>query len=212
MSSSTSTSASVDTAVGQAPLPSTGAKILAIGKVPSITLTAQDILRKAGYRATAAVPENTSEGMQRFADELASDDWEVVLLGGALTFHQPGIGEPTPTDSAFLEKILNTMHQHINRGAKIVLVATPPDLMPAVERGLATQWGRPVQPKFMSKSAPINAQPNTLFVTISISFNVFERRQRDRNLKQTAISRFVTEHAMCNAIDQDAINSHAFIS
>jgi hypothetical protein len=113
-----------------------GWRVLGFGKHPENAAAIQAHLRSEGLRARNFALTDDRDGDEQLIRELTGDTWDAVAIGGFINGQDPEI-PPTEQTTQWFNRILNLIKTHAPT-AKIILVRTPPDALPAVERVLGT--------------------------------------------------------------------------
>jgi hypothetical protein len=111
-----------------------GWRVLGFGKHPENAAAIQERLQSEGLRARNFALTDDQDGDDRLIRELAEATYDGVAIGGFINGQDPEI-PPTEQTTQWFNRVLNLIHTHAPT-AKIILVRTPPDALPAVERVL----------------------------------------------------------------------------
>jgi hypothetical protein len=111
-----------------------GWRVLGFGKHPENAAAIQERLRSMGLRARNFALTDDRAGDAQLIGELTGNTYDAVAIGGFINGQDPEI-PPTEQTTLWFNRVLNLIHTHAPE-AKIVLVRTPPDALPAVERVL----------------------------------------------------------------------------
>ena len=117
-----------------------GWRVLGFGKHPENAAAIQERLRSEGLRARNFALTDDRDGDDQLIRELTEATYDAVAIGGFINGQDPEI-PPTEQTTQWFNRVLNLIHTHAPT-AKIILVRTPPDALPAVERVLGPV-GRP---------------------------------------------------------------------
>jgi hypothetical protein len=113
----------------------TGWRILGFGKHPEIAAAVQEKLRTLGFQATNFALTNDEAGDARLITELKRAEYDGVAIGGYIN-GQDAVNFPATEEStAWFNRILNIVHANAPI-SKIILVRSPEDIVPAIERVL----------------------------------------------------------------------------
>jgi hypothetical protein len=110
--------------------------VLGFGKHPENAAAIQAHLRGQGLRARNFALTDDRDGDEQLIRELAAAPYDGVAIGGFINGQDPEI-PPTEQTTIWFNRVLNLIHTHAPT-AKIILVRTPSDALPAVERVLGT--------------------------------------------------------------------------
>ena len=112
-----------------------GWRILGFGKHPEIAAAVQEKLRSLGFQATNFVLTNDEAGDARLVVELKRAEYDGVAIGGYIN-GQDAVNFPaTEETTLWFNRVLNIIHANAPR-SKIILVRSPEDIVPAIERVL----------------------------------------------------------------------------
>jgi len=111
-----------------------GWRVLGFGKHPENAAAIQARLRSEGLRARNFALTDDRDGDEQLIHELTEATYDAVAIGGFINGQDPEI-PPTEQTTLWFNRVLNLIHTHAP-AAKIILVRTPPDALPAVERVL----------------------------------------------------------------------------
>jgi len=113
----------------------TGWRILKFGKHPEIVVSVQEKLRSLGFQATTIVLTNDEAVDERMVSELKRAEYDGVTIGGYIN-GQDAVNFPaTEETTIWFNRILNIIHANAP-SSKIILVRSPEDVVPAIERVL----------------------------------------------------------------------------
>jgi hypothetical protein len=113
----------------------TGWRILGFGKHPEIVAAIQEKLRSLGFEATHFVLTNDEAGDARLVAELKRAEYDGVAIGGYINGQDAAHFPATEETTVWFNRILNIVHGNAPR-AKIILVRSPEDIVPAINRVL----------------------------------------------------------------------------
>lgn len=113
-----------------------GWRVLGFGKHPENAAAIQERLRGEGLRARNFALTNDQDGDDQLIRELTAATYDAVAIGGFINGQDPEI-PPTEQTTQWFNRVLNHIHTHAP-SAKIILVRTPQDALPAVERVLGS--------------------------------------------------------------------------
>jgi FAD/FMN-containing dehydrogenase len=120
-------------------LPAPGApegwRVLGFGRNPEVAAAIQRQLRSLGLRATNFALTDDPDGDAHLVRELCQADFDAVAIGGFINGQDPH-NPPTEQTTLWFNRVLNLIHAHAPQ-AKIVLVRSPADAVPALQRVLA---------------------------------------------------------------------------
>ena len=116
-----------------------GWRVLGFGKHPENAAAIQERLRNAGLRARNFALTDDQDGDDQLIRELTAVTYDAVAIGGFINGQDPEI-PPTEQTTHWFNRVLNLIHGHAP-DAKIILVRTPQDALPAVERILGSTRG-----------------------------------------------------------------------
>jgi hypothetical protein len=111
-----------------------GWRVLGFGKHPENAAAIQQRLRSQGLRARNFALTDDQAGDDQLLRELNETTYDAVAIGGFINGQDPEIA-PTEQTTLWFNRVLNLVHTHAP-SAKIILVRTPSDALPAVERVL----------------------------------------------------------------------------
>ena len=114
------------------PMPPTGPRILGFGRTAENAAAIEAMLRQAGYRATNFALTNDDAGDARLVAELQRDRYDAVAIGGVIN-GQSASSPATEASTLWFNRVLNIVTQFAP-GTKFVLVRSPEDALPAIER------------------------------------------------------------------------------
>jgi hypothetical protein len=118
-----------------------GWRVLGFGKHPEIAAAIQARLRDAGLAATNFALTDDEAGDARLIQELTAADYDGVVIGSFISRQDPE-DPPTEQTTRWFNRILNIIHAHAP-AAKIILVRTPGDVLPAISRVLGDRTPMP---------------------------------------------------------------------
>jgi FAD/FMN-containing dehydrogenase len=116
-----------------------GWRVLGFGRNPEVAATIQRRLRSLGQQATNFALTDDPAGDARLVRELRQADYDAVAIGGFINGQDPE-APPTEQTTLWFNRVLNLIHTHAPQ-AKIVLVRSPADAVPALHRVLAPHSG-----------------------------------------------------------------------
>jgi hypothetical protein len=108
--------------------------VLGFGKHPENAAAIQTRLRAAGLAATHFALTDDEAGDTLLVEELNAAEYDGVMIGGFINGQDPE-DPPTEERTLWFNRILNLIHLHAPT-AKIILVRSPSDALPAVSRVL----------------------------------------------------------------------------
>jgi hypothetical protein len=108
-----------------------GWRVLGFGKHPENAAAIQERLRSVGLRARNFALTDDRAGDDQLVRELTEARYDGVAIGGFINGQDPEI-PPTEQTTRWFNRVLNLIHAHAPE-AKIILVRTPSDALPAVE-------------------------------------------------------------------------------
>jgi hypothetical protein len=111
-----------------------GWRVLGFGKHPENAAAIQERLRSVGLRARNFALTDDQAGDDQLIRELNEATYDGVAIGGFINGQDPEL-PPTDQTTRWFNRVLNIIHTHAPE-AKIILVRTPSDALPAVERVL----------------------------------------------------------------------------
>lgn len=111
-----------------------GWRVLGFGKHPENAAAIQERLQSEGLRARNFALTDDQDCDDQLIRELTQATYDGVAIGGFINGQDPEI-PPTEQTTQWFNRVLNLIHTHAP-AAKIILVRTPPDALPAVERVL----------------------------------------------------------------------------
>jgi hypothetical protein len=112
-----------------------GWRILGFGKHPEIAAAVQEKLRALGFQATNFVLTDDEAGDKRLVAELKGAEYDGVAIGGYINGQDAANFPATQETTIWFNRVLNIVHAHAPR-SKIILVRSPDDIVPAIERVL----------------------------------------------------------------------------
>jgi|GEM_PF-1175161 len=113
-----------------------GWRVLGFGKHPENAAAVQKRLRNAGLRARNFALTDDQGGDDQLIRELAGATYDAIAIGGFINGQDPAI-PPTEKTTQWFNRVLNLIHANAP-DAKIILVRTPQDALPAIERVLGS--------------------------------------------------------------------------
>ena len=116
-----------------------GWRVLGFGKHPENAAAIQERLQSKGLRARNFALTDDQDGDDQLIRELTEATYDGVAIGGFINGQDPEI-PPTQQTTQWFNPVLNLIHTHAPK-AKIILVRTPQDALPAVERVLGSVRG-----------------------------------------------------------------------
>ncbi len=116
-----------------------GWRVLGFGKHPENAAAIQARLRSEGLRARNFALTDDRAGDEQLVRELTEAAYDAVSIGGFINGQDPEI-PPTEQTTRWFNRVLNLIHTHAP-AAKIILVRTPSDALPALERVLGAVPG-----------------------------------------------------------------------
>ena len=108
-----------------------GSRVLGFGKHPENAAAIQERLRSVGLRARNFALTDDQAGDDQLIRELNEVTYDGVAIGGFINGQDPEI-PPTEQTTRWFNRVLNLIHTHAPK-AKIILVRTPSDALPAIE-------------------------------------------------------------------------------
>jgi hypothetical protein len=113
----------------------TGWRILGFGKHPEIADAVQKKISSLGFQATIFVLTNDEAGDARLVAELKEAEYDGVAIGGYIN-GQDAVNFPaTEETTIWFNRVLNIVHANAPN-SKIILVRSPEDVVPAIQRVL----------------------------------------------------------------------------
>jgi hypothetical protein len=112
-----------------------GWRILGFGKHPEIAAAVQEKLRSFGFQANTFVLTNDEVGDAQLVSELKRAEYDGVAIGGYINGQDPVNFPATEETTIWFNRVLNIIHANAP-SSKIILVRTPEEVVPAIERVL----------------------------------------------------------------------------
>lgn len=123
----------------------TGWRVLGFGKHPEIAVALQEKLRSLGFQATMFALTNDDAGDARLVAELRRAEYDGVAIGGYINGQDAVSFPATEETTAWFNRVLNLVHANA-ASSKIILVRSPEDVVPAIERVLGKSPPAPPRP------------------------------------------------------------------
>jgi hypothetical protein len=111
-----------------------GWRVLGFGKHPKIAAAVKERFREAGLAGTSVVVTDDAAGDARLIQELNTADYDGVAIGSFISGQNPQ-DPPTEQTTDWFNRVLNIIHAEAPT-AKIILVRSPADVLPAISRVL----------------------------------------------------------------------------